>query len=102
MPAHLPVGPPGASTCAVTPAAIDVSTVTAPLQKEPRKRRRTSTYRPPDMLGGPRDNGRVLLLENPCLALRFLPSGALAMVEKPWADVLLTLPAPLHRKTFGE
>ena len=54
------------------------------------------------MLGGPRDNGRVLLLENPCLALRFLPSGALAMVEKPWADVLLTLPAPLHRKTFGE
>jgi len=85
-----------------TPTAFCIVNLLGPPPGAPqKKRKRTADYRPSDLLGGPRENGRVLMLEHPCLCLRFLPSGRLALVEKPWADVSATLPAPLHRRTFG-
>lgn len=46
-------------------------------------------------------NGRLLLLENPCLLVGYWGPGQALMVEKPWADVLQQLPPPLYRHRYG-
>lgn len=43
----------------------------------------------------------VRLLEHPCLAMRFVAPGAVALLEQPWALVHSQLQAPLYRHRYG-
>ena len=44
---------------------------------------------------------KVATLENPCLFLGYFAPGQALMVERPWADVLKSIPEPLYRHRFG-
>lgn len=46
-------------------------------------------------------NGRVVPLEQPCLFAAYFRPGAALLVERPWAEIVRALPAPLLRKRFG-
>lgn len=43
----------------------------------------------------------VRLLEHPCLVMRFVAPGAVAMLEQPWSVVHSQLQAPLYRHRYG-
>ena len=44
---------------------------------------------------------KVANLDNPCLFLGYFAPGQALLVERPWADVLKTIPEPLYRHRFG-
>ena len=46
-------------------------------------------------------NGRLLLLENPCLFFGFLGPNSALLVERPWQEVLEQLPPPLYKHRYG-
>lgn len=46
-------------------------------------------------------NFKVLNLSEPCLHISLLDQAELLIVEKPWLDVLETLPPPLYRHRYG-
>jgi hypothetical protein len=46
-------------------------------------------------------NGRLLLLQHPCLLLGYLSATEALLLEKPWQDVLTQLMPPLYRHRYG-
>lgn len=46
-------------------------------------------------------NARVMNLELPCLACKFVSSQALILCEKDWSEVQGSFPAPIHRYKYG-
>eukprot|EP00775_Hariotina_reticulata_P001961 gene1961-2288_t len=46
-------------------------------------------------------NGRLLLLQHPCLLLEYLSATEALLLEKPWQDVLSQLMPPLYRHRYG-
>lgn len=46
-------------------------------------------------------NGRVLPLDSPCLFLGYLSPSAALLVERPWEEVIASLPPPLYRHRYG-
>lgn len=43
----------------------------------------------------------VRVLNHPCLVMRFVAPGAVAMLEQPWSVVYSQLQAPLYRHRYG-
>ena len=43
----------------------------------------------------------VRVLDHPCLVMRFVAPGAVAMLEQPWSVVYSQLQAPLYRHRYG-
>jgi len=51
--------------------------------------------------GRGRANGRLLLLQHPCLLLGYLSATEALLLEKPWQEVLSQLMPPLYRHRYG-
>jgi U3 small nucleolar RNA-associated protein 4 len=51
--------------------------------------------------GGGAGEIKVVNLDNPCLFLGYFAPGQALLVERPWADVLKSIPEPLYRHRFG-
>jgi U3 small nucleolar RNA-associated protein 4 len=51
--------------------------------------------------GGSGGEIKVVKLDNPCLFLGYFAPGQALLVERPWADVLKSIPEPLYRHRFG-
>ena len=51
--------------------------------------------------GGDDNDIKVVTLDDPCLFLGYFAPGQALMVERPWKDVLKSIPEPLYRHRFG-
>lgn len=70
-----------------------------PVQEQDKKRRRRQGA--DEALAGKRGaNFRVFVLDNPCLYMGFTGADSAVLLEKPWEEVLATMPAPAFRPVY--
>lgn len=97
-----------AAVLAHTPHAVCHLDLTQPLGSDApplQKRRRVSgalqSTAPTAAAQAAGGNGRVIMLEHPCLFAGYFAAAVALLVERPWDSIMRALPPPLLRHRFG-